>query len=96
MHSPARHSVPDPLGHFLKTYCNVDDCLLNELSEYVSKTEASERTQLFRTQLAEAIAKNTITPEQYEALTYEDFDSQEALNKWLKELWLEIYGVEFN
>lgn len=83
--------VPDPLGHFLKTYCNVDDCSLSELSEYVRKTATSERTLLFRAQLAEAIAKNTITPGQYEALTHEDFDTMEELNTWLCEIWKEVF-----
>ena len=88
--------VPEPLADFIKSFCNVNAPSVDLLAKYIHDNRENQRIKAFRKQLHEAIENNTLTPEQYELLTDEDFDSQEALNKWLKELWLEIYGVEFN
>lgn len=66
------------------------------MAQCVCDNRENQCAKAFRKQLHEAIENNSITPEQYELLTDEDFDSQEALNKCRKELWLEIYEVEFN
>lgn len=38
--------------------------------------------------------KKDISPEQYESLTGEDFDTQEELNSWLQELWNELFDQQ--
>lgn len=87
------NNIPEPLAHFLETYCDVNAVMLDELKTYVKNTLSSERTQEFRRQLAYAIINNSITTEQYEKLTGEDFDTQEDLNAWLKEIWENIFGT---
>ncbi len=93
---PSISVAPESLAGFIKSFCNVNAPLVDLLAKYLRDNRESQRAKAFREQLRDAIENNTITPEQYEFLTDEDFDSQETLNKWLKELWLEIYGVEFN
>lgn len=84
--------TPDPLADFLKSYCNVNavsvDSLVRDLQNSIRPEVASE----FRKQLAAAIKNQSMSPEQYETLTGEDFDSQEALIEWLEELWTHLYG----
>ncbi|WP_020408554.1 hypothetical protein [Hahella ganghwensis] len=45
---------------------------------------------LFKSQLKEAIEKELISPQEYEELTEEDFDSQQDLQVWLEELLSEL------
>ena len=89
-----KRELQEPISHFLKTYCIVEAPDIVKLKKYVQSSIESERTLLFRDQLADAIVNNSITPEQYEKITGEDFDSQEDLNKWLKELWNNIFNDE--
>lgn len=83
----------EPLADMLHRYFNVNsfnsrwpDNLKIELSKNPQKAEQ------FRRQLADAILHDTITPEQYEQLTDEDFDTQEELSKWLASIWHKLYG----
>jgi hypothetical protein len=87
--------VPDPLGSLLKRHCNVNgfeygwhEIMLRELTDSGDIVKA----QLFKRQLSEAITQESITLDEYEALTREDFDTQEDLTKWLKSIWKLLYG----
>lgn len=87
--------VPEPLARTLKQYCHINamtadwrEALLSELN-YPGDPS---RAPTFRAQLADAIWNATISPQQYEALTGEDFDTQDDLQDRLRELWKEIYG----
>lgn len=46
--------------------------------------------ELFKAQLREAIDNKLISPEEYEELTEEVFDSQEDLQVWLEVFWSEL------
>lgn len=46
--------------------------------------------ELFKAQLREAIDNKLISPEEYEELTEEDFDSQDDLQAWLEEFLSEL------
>lgn len=79
----------------LRRHCNVNafeedwvDTLRHELNSPKDPT----RNALFRRQLADAIIHKTITPQEYRDLTGEDFDTQQDLENWLRELWLYLYG----
>jgi hypothetical protein len=87
--------VPNPLASILQRYCNVKafgaqwpKLLMIELINH----KDPQHEKLFRNQIAFAILHSTISPEQYEALTGQDFDTQKDLNEWLRELWKELYG----
>lgn len=51
-----------------------------------------EKAEVFRRSFAEIILREKLTPEKYELLTGEDFDTQEELNIWLRQLWQDIFG----
>ncbi len=88
-----RESIPDPLGHLLYHYCQVEAPEgIEALRDDLRQPQWRERTALFRQQLADAIVNKTITPEQYERLTGLDFDTPEDFNKWLRCLWKELFG----
>lgn len=86
--------VPETLAHDLKTYCNVNAPLIDDLRKLIRQPKFPKRSQEFRQQLADAIVQQNITPDQYKALTDEEFDSQEDLINWLRELWVEIFDNE--
>jgi hypothetical protein len=86
-----KNNIPDPLADLLKSYCNVNAASISDLKHDLRTTINPEIAKIFRKQLADAISINTISPEQYELLTGEDFDTQEELNTWLQELWHELF-----
>ena len=87
--------VPEPLRYFMKTFFNVEVFGPGWI-ESIHRALAlkPEDAEAFRTQFADLINKNEITPAVYKTLTYHRFDSQEELRKWLYHLWEEIYGDE--
>jgi hypothetical protein len=90
-------ALPEPLASILRRHCNVNafsDNWPDALKRELNYAGDPERAALFREQLAHAILHNAITPEQYEELTGEDFDTQEELNRWLHELWGDLYGSD--
>jgi hypothetical protein len=86
--------LPELLANTIEAYLNVNDFSTNwleNLQRFLNNPNFPERAAQFRQQLAEAILKRTITPNQYEALTDEDFDTPEDLEHWLRELWHDLY-----
>lgn len=84
--------LPEVLVHMFKTYFNVD-CFTKDWVDRVKHALlATGRDASFRSALADAINRDTVTPAQYERLTYEDFDTQEDLNQWLRQVWADLYG----
>ena len=88
------NTLPNALVHYLKTYCNVNAPLIDDLRKIIRKEKSPERSKEFRFQLADAIVLQNISLSQYENLTDEDFDTQEDLTNWLRELWSEIFDDE--
>jgi hypothetical protein len=86
-----KSDIPDPLADLLKSYCNVNAVSISDLTHDLRTSINPEIAKQFRQQLADAISKKNISPEQYESLTGEDFDTQEELNSWLQELWNELF-----
>jgi hypothetical protein len=87
--------VPEPLATILSLYFEVNSFTADwpaSLQSYLNDPASKERERLFRTQLAEAILHDTVTPQDYEKLTREDFDTPEDLRRWLKEVWRDLYG----
>lgn len=83
--------IEEPLRHYLKTYCDVNAVEINELRKQIRNPKIPERANAFRKQLASTIVNKSLNPEEYEALTGEDFDNQEELETWLRELWRLIF-----
>jgi hypothetical protein len=79
----------------LRRYCNVEAPeALGSLKQMLTRPESAQRAALFRDQLERTIQEARITPEEYEALTGEDFDSQQELLAWLRQLWGQLYGPQ--
>ncbi|ROQ27378.1 hypothetical protein [Gallaecimonas pentaromativorans] len=85
-------SIKEPLKTILRKYCHVE-CYDPQLIREAIKTGRGfpYDVELFKSQLREAIDKELISPEEYEKLTEEDFDSQEELQIWLEEFWSELF-----
>jgi hypothetical protein len=89
------HSVPKSLAHALRTYCNVNALdAIPHLRAFLRRAENEKEAALVRRQLADAILKQTLTPQQYEELTGQDFDSLEELTDWLRQLWRDLFENE--
>lgn len=89
-----KNDIPNPLADLLKSYCNVNAVSISDLTQDLRTSINPEIAKKFRQQLADAISEKTISPEQYESLTGEDFDTQEDLNLWLQELWNELFDQQ--
>jgi hypothetical protein len=84
--------VPEPLSDLLESYSNVNAFSVCNLANDLHTSIHPDIAEKFRLQLFEAINEKTITPEQYELLTGEDFDTQDDLDAWLRHLWDDLYG----
>ncbi len=84
-------SIKEPLRTILKKYFHIE-CYNPHLTNQIFGAGKGfpYNAELFKYQLREAIDNRLISPEEYEALTEEDFDSQEDLQVWLEELWEEL------
>ena len=83
--------IKEPLKTVLQKYCQVECYDPQLLREAVSTGKGFPYdAELFKAQLREAIDMKLISPQEYESLTEEDFDSQEDLQVWLEELWSEL------
>lgn len=90
-------STPDLLTDTLHTFFDVNgfgEGWLERLKSYLNNPAFPNRAEQFKHELAEAVLLHTITPAEYERLTNEDFDSQEDLETWLREVWQHLYGDE--
>ncbi len=88
-------SVPEPLADALRSYCNVDALdAIPRLGDFLRRKDRAREAALVRSQLAEAILRRTLSPEQYEELTGHDFDSPDELDRWLRQLWRDLFGDE--
>lgn len=88
-------NLPQPMRDILRRYCNIEAPeALGSLKQMLARPELAPRAALFRDQLEQTIREAKVTPEEYEALTGEDFDSQQELLAWLRKLWGQLYGPE--
>ena len=84
-------SIKEPLKTVLRKYYHVECYDPQLIREAISTGKGFPYdVSLFKTQLREAIDNRLISPEEYEELTEEDFDSQEDLQAWLEEFWSEL------
>ena len=87
--------VPEPLASILYTHFDVNAFTPDwptSLQHELARPESREREQMFRRQLADALLHRSITIEDYERLTGEDFDTEDDLQRWLAEVWKRLYG----
>ena len=83
--------IKETLKTVLRKYCQVECYDPKLLRDAISSGQGFPYDiDLFKSQLREAIDLQLISPEEYEELTEEDFDSQEDLQVWLEELWSEL------
>ena len=83
--------IKEPLKTILRKYCQVECYDPQLLKETIATGNGFPYDgEMFKCQLRVAIDSQLISPEEYESLTEEDFDSQEDLQVWLKELLAEV------
>jgi hypothetical protein len=85
-----------PLAKILGLYLNPNAFDVERLSENLRESRIPEdEATLFRNQLAEAILEHTLTPASYKEITGDnEYNTQDELEDWLREMWTEIYGNE--
>ena len=84
-------TIKEPLKTILKKYYHVECYDPKLIREAISSGKGFPYDrEVFKSQLREAIDKKLITPQAYEEITEEDFDSQEDLQEWLEEILSEI------
>ncbi|WP_372626922.1 hypothetical protein [Arsukibacterium sp.] len=83
--------IEAPLKTVLRKYCHVECYNPQLIQEAIAKGHGFPYDiALVKAQLREAIDNQLITPEEYEELTEEDFDSQQDLQLWLERLFKEL------
>ncbi|SHO59173.1 hypothetical protein [Vibrio quintilis] len=83
--------IKEPLHTVLVKYCDVecyDPQFIRE--SIISGRGFPYDAELVKNQLREVIDNQSMSPDEYEQLTKEDFDSQEDLFAWLEELLAEF------
>lgn len=86
--------IPRPLLTIMETHLNVNAFALEDLKEYLQRPKARQERTVFKEQFGDAIRSRALTLEVYERITGEDFDTQEALDAWLQELWDTLFPGE--
>lgn len=86
-------AIAEPLNEIFDIYCNVNSI---EIIKLLPKSIGGYDVSAVRDQLSNSILNSSITPEEYEAITNDCYDTQEELNEWLLELWEKIFGEPFN
>ncbi len=65
------------------------------LMSYLKHPNFPEREKQFKQELANAILKDTISPQTYEDLTNHELETQEEVNEFLiTDVWQPLYGDE--
>lgn len=85
--------IPEPLRELLKSCFNVElfwDYFPQTLGETLAFL-GPEKAALFKQQFAHAIARETISLDQYRKLTNQGFKTEVELNFWLRDRWVDIY-----
>ncbi len=78
----------------IKKYLNVNaisDKTFPYLKDYLNQENFCVKKTSFQNHLADAICNGSLTIEDYESLTEEDFDAQQELTEWLCEVWQELF-----
>ncbi len=84
------------LEYVMGLYFHVNHSLsIEDVKKYLQNPNLLERANEFKKQLASAIVNSSITPQKFERLTAEEFETQEEVNNFLKtEIWQPLYGDE--
>ena len=80
--------APEPLATFLRLYCNVEAAeFASNLREHIlSGAVEEEQAELLHSQLADAIASASISPEEYKKLTGDnEYQTPEEVAEALRE-----------
>src|SRR5215470_16241988 len=90
--------VPEPLRTVLVNTFNVNRFWTRwEEGVHSYVTRLPDKGSQFRQQLADAIVKKTISPDEYQNLTEDrNHTTNDAVADWLRELWHKLYGEEFD
>ena len=86
-------SVQEPLRNILEAYCHVNAINIELLAKhYRSEDWSYSQPDLFREQLRSAIENRSISIQEYDEITKEEFDSVDELYDWLIEVWNRVIG----
>lgn len=86
--------VPDFLRLMIELNLDVNAVDVDNLIEFVNDPDQEDDVLRFKQEFAEAFRKGALTQDVYRELTGGGFDSQEALDAWLEELWETLFPDE--
>ena len=84
------------LEYVLGLYFHVNHGLdVEDAAKYVNNPNASFRKDQFKHELANAITNHLLSPQVFERITGDEYETQEEVDEFLKrEIWQPIYGDE--
>lgn len=84
------------LDYVLGLYFHVNHGFgIDDVKNYLDNPKVSDRSQLFKKELAQAIVNHSIGTKEFERLTADDYETQEEVDEFLKtEIWQPLYGDE--
>ncbi len=86
--------ISELMTYILESYFDVNafnDNWLNSLKKTLNAPNFPNRNADFQNELANAILHHHISLQQYEKLTGQDFDEEQDLEDWLREVWTMLY-----
>ena len=85
------NEIPEPLRTVMRDYLHVEWYELHEFAADVKAADCEKKFGSFKLQLRAAILTGTPSIETVYALTGQEFESQDQLVTWLKEVWTSLY-----
>jgi hypothetical protein len=88
---PESNEIPEPLRTVLRDYLHVEWYEIDELAIDVKSSEWVRKVGPFKSQLRDAILVRTPSVEAVHAITSQEFENQDQLVNWLREVWASLY-----
>lgn len=85
------------LGHFLNHYWHVEDGgaeYLHDFRRGLARLKEPSRAIRFKQELANAIVNGTVSRQDFERWTLQDFDTDQELVDELMAIWTGLYGTD--
>ncbi len=86
--------ISEMMSRILRSHFDVngfDSEWLDDLKKTLNAPNFPNRSAEFQNELAHAILHHHISLQQYEKLTGQDFDEEQDLEDWVREVWTMLY-----
>lgn len=84
--------IPEPLNVVLKDFCHVEWYEVDELAESITVGGVRFDVDAFKVQIAELLRSESMPIEEINALTGNEFESDDEVKAWLSEIHEKVFG----